>query len=109
MITAKELYGTYPHQQMRMYLLHTFPLDTPRQTGVRLAALVKKFLRNRNAQHPFDNFIPRNVDEAFVWDETPEGWGFWHEVQEFRPARADVPNPVKAAKEAPRKKVGWWA
>lgn len=108
MITAKQLNGTYPHQQMRGYLRQTHPDDTPQQHGARLSALVKKWLTNYHAEidgawRVEQDGVPIDIDNSFTCGNTPEGFGFWAAINRFGPIEA----PVKA-KAAPRKKVGWW-
>ena len=113
MVTAKELLGTYPHQQMRAYLKGKFPQDTPKQHGARLSALVKKWLHNyHNELNGWwrlldDNGVPRDIDNSFTWGGTPEGHEFWANIH-----RLELPRPMpmaKKVKDKPRKKVGWWA
>ena len=111
MITAKQLYNTYPHKQMRMYVEATFNrISWPSE----LSKLTRKFLRNFRDQdggwdlHDVDA-IPRNIDAAFTWGDTPEGHDFWRRIGDYRPAPI-VPKVAKpkAAVPAPKKSVGWW-
>lgn len=111
MITAKQLYNTYPHKQMRMYVEATFDrISWPSE----LSKLTRKFLRNFKAQgggwyrHDVD-VVPRDIDAAFTWAGTPEGYDFWAIISNYRPAAVElgVVKP-KAAVPAPKKKVGWW-
>lgn len=136
MITAKQLYDTYPHQQMRMYVQATHPALNAKQQAPILGALVKKFLFNfNNDPHggdgwnggvPLDllNEVPGNVYSAFVWADTPEGLDFWAEINRYRPGfplpprpmRLDEDDPVaepaalaaKPVKKPAKKRVGWW-
>lgn len=133
MITAKQLKDTYPHRQMRMYIEDLHVGKPASYRAAMLGALVKKFLFNfnnePNAPH-WKNFdqVPDNVEIAFLWLNTPEGQDFWERVNDFVPEVAAVPQPnpwamafkglvgkpvkiklPKAAKAAPKKRVGWWA
>lgn len=138
MITAKQLNGTYPHRQMRMYIEDQYAHMTPEGRAAKLGALVKKFLFNFNknphggnrwGQKGIDE-VPDNIDEAFLWADTPEGFDFWEHIQDFRPQAEEAriaPGPwdvpafaagfeelvgkpvkVKLPKAAPKKRIGWW-
>lgn len=105
MITAKQLYNTFPHRQMRGYIEQEYPQLTRMERGQKLAALTRKFLHNCGELEE----VPRNIDAAFVWIATPEGHDFWETIDGVRPA-APVARMAKA-KPAPvvaKKKVGWW-
>lgn len=131
MITAKQLNGTYPHRQMRMYIEDKYPDANAYTRGAHLAALVKKFLFNfQNNPHGGAGWVqagiddvPENIDQAFVWEDTPEGHNFWRDVQGFAPPAdiiLDGAAPFEglfgkkaklkvAAPKAPLKKqIGWW-
>lgn len=130
MITAKQLNGTYPHRQMRMYIEDKYPDANAYTRGAHLAALVRKFLlnfqKNPHGGAGWEEFgveeVPRNIDEAFVWGDTPEGHNFWRDINEFDPhlgiffqevgPAEPVAKKVKikvVAPEAPLKKqIGWW-
>lgn len=114
MITAKQLYNTYPHRQMRGYIEQEYPQLTRMERGQKLAALTRKFLRNCGELEE----VPRNIADAFAWRATPEGHDFWGDINNviLRPDPVDlhliapVARMVKA-KPAPvvaKKKVGWW-
>lgn len=105
MITAKQLHNTFPHRQMRGYIEQEYPQLTRMERGQKLAALTRKFLHNCGELEE----VPRDIDAAFVWEETPEGHEFWRAISDMRPAKMAA-RMVKA-KPAPvvaKKKVGWW-
>lgn len=133
MITAKQLYNTYPHRQMRMYIEAQYPLDTPAQQAAKLGALVKKFLFNFEFADGFHqeqenlDVVPESITAAFEWETTAEGHHFWYRIHEYKPAPQEVPAVIvgpgpledligkpakvklpKAVKAAPKKRVGWW-
>ena len=121
MITAKQLRNTYPHKQMRMFIEREYPQAGPVERGRKLADLTRKFLRNYDALDG-GNVVPRNVDAAFIWGNTPEGHDFWGAISDMQPiieqeeiVFADWPAPpppeARPAKVKPvvaKKKVGWW-
>lgn len=115
MITAKQLKDTYPHRQMRMYIDAEYPGLEPALKAARFGALVKKFLLNFN-ENPHGGGgwdqrvieeVPDNIDEAFLWANTPEGHDFWKHINSFMPVEiVEAPKPAKG--KAPKKRVGWW-
>lgn len=117
MITAKQVYGTYPHVQMRWYIERTKPEATKAQKAASLGQLVGKFVANHNAQNPDLLMVIDNVDAAFVWDNTQEGFNYWEEVSRLVPQefvdqwlKPEKPIKVKLPPPAPKlKQVGWWA
>lgn len=105
MITAKQLHNTYPHRQMREYIEREHPQLTRMERGQKLAALTRKFLRNCGELEE----VPRNIDAAFLWADTPEGHEFWRAISDVHPARVVVRMAkVKPAPVIAKKKVGWW-
>lgn len=110
MITAKQLKDTYPHRQMRMYIEDEYAHMTPEGRAAKLGALVKKFLTNFKNQ--FDGWeepevVPRDIDGAFTWQDTPEGHAFWRKINGYAPEEiVEIVKPVKA--KAPKKRIGWW-
>ncbi|MNJ28526.1 hypothetical protein D3C77_230640 [compost metagenome] len=131
MITAKQLNGTYPHRQMRMYIEDKYPDANAYTRGAHLAVLVKKFLFNfQNNPHGGIgarvgdiDVVPRNIDEAFIWGNTPEDHNFWRDIHGFEPPVDIFPDEAApfeglfgkkaklkvAAPKAPLKKqIGWW-
>ena len=117
MITAKQLFGSAAHVQLRYYIWQTMPEADDFKKAAALGALVKKFVANRNDQHPHENDLPESVDEAFIWSDTNEGHEFWREIEpeflipeEFFNKWLGKPKPVKQPKQqAPKpKRVGWW-
>lgn len=131
MITAKQLKDTYPHKQMRMYIEDLYPGATLAQRAAHLGALVKKFLFNF-AIDPHGGFgdkdeVPKDINTAFIWGDTPEGQKFWGCIHDYEPVEEVLPPPrdnpwvidgfeelvgkkakVKLPKAAPKKVVGWW-
>lgn len=113
MITAKQLKDTYPHRQMRMYIEDEYRHMTPQGKAAQLGALVKKFLKNFEADvgwGPRDlDEVPQDIDQAFTWEDTPEGFEFWRHIHRdiFVPVEiVEAPKPAKG--KAPKKRVGWW-
>lgn len=129
MFTAKQLKDTYPHKQMRRYIEATVADAAKRPAA--LGQLVKKFMANCEKQ--FRGFgVPNNVDAAFSWANTPEGYGFWAIINAHVPKEAAKAKPVivdfeaafapfeppvapvapkkedKAAPKPAPKQVGWW-
>ena len=121
MITAKQVYGTYPHVQMRWYIERTKPEATKAAKAAFLGQLVGKFVANCNAQHDYRDDVPADIDVAFTWDDTQEGHNYWAEVnrhanmpEEFvdqwlRQAKPKVMKVPVAAPAPKLKRVGWWA
>lgn len=112
MITAKQLKDTYPHRQMRAYIEDEYAHMTPQGQAAKLGGLVKKFLKNFELQagvwvRPDPEIVPRDIDEAFTWADTPEGHEFWRHINSFMPVEiVEAPKPAKG--KAPKKRVGWW-
>lgn len=129
MITAKQLNGTYPHRQMRMYIENKYPDAHAYTRGAHLTVLVKKFLKNFEDQAGgWDlgdvDVVPRDIDAAFTWEDTPEGQVFWQIINDMQPEQVVPGNnlwvdwgapavAVKKAKAAApkaplKKQIGWW-
>lgn len=133
MITAKQLNGTHPHQQMRLYIDTIYPDKGAADKAGYLSSLVKKFLFNfENDPHgglgagPGDpDILPDNITNAFIWGDTPEGHEFWLRVSRMEPVNPvqdnnpwvewDAAPKVKKAKgkaaapkAPPKKQIGWW-
>jgi hypothetical protein len=114
MLTAKMLYNTYAHKQMRMYIDQEYAQLPHWMRSQKLGQLTKKFLHNFADQFRGDQDlvgVPGNIDEAFTWEDTPEGHEFWKRICGMMPEEGVMaaPKRAKVAKApAPKKKVGWW-
>lgn len=97
MITAKDLYGTKAHDQLRAFINLNFPQFTAGQRSYRLGLLTRRFISNANDTS--------SVIAAFVWGGTPEGHDFWSDVH-YCHISDNWPANVGKAKKA--KPVGWW-
>lgn len=112
MINAKQVFGTYPHVQMRWYVEQTVADEARRP--YELSQLVKKYVNNCNEQNG-DDEVQFDIDASFIWDDTPEGHGFWqgisaHVPEHFKDQWLKRPKVKKqpAAKPVKPKRVGWW-
>lgn len=122
---------TRAFKQMKAYINYKHKGFAESTRRKKLNELVRKFMRNYEAQHPGVPITHKlHVDQAFVWANTEEGHNFWSEIdaglwlneedheeedeEDAQPVWREVPVPqVKAPdpeqpKEAPARKVGWW-
>lgn len=116
MINAKQVYGTYPHVQMRWHIEQLMGGEPAAKKAQALGRLVTKYIRNCNEQEEDRDHVAADIDQSFTWEDTPEGHNFWSTIN-----RRDVPQVFldqwlkqpRAKKEipkaAPKKRVGWWA
>lgn len=111
MINAKQVFGTYPHVQMRWYIARTVADEARRP--YELGQLVKKYVYNCNEQNE-DDEVKVDIDSSFIWDDTPEGHAFWsvisqHVPEHFKDMWLKEPRAKKPiAKPIKPKRVGWW-
>ena len=102
MITAKALYGTKAHDQLRAFINLNFPQLTAGQRSYRLGLLTRWFISNFDSWYPVQD---PSVINAFTWNDTPEGHNFWANVHYCR-INDNWPTNVGKVKKA--KPVGWW-
>lgn len=119
-------------EQMKGYINHKHNGLAESTRRKKLNELVRKFMRNCEAQHPGVPITPfLSVDQAFIWARTEEGHDFWNDIEVYllmrdeedeewedeedvQPVMEEAPVlQVKAPapeqpKEAPARKVGWW-
>ena len=112
MINAKQVFGTYPHVQMRWHIARTVADEARRP--YELGQLVKKFVFNHNDQNDFDE-VQESIDASFTWADTPEGHAFWSDISQhvpehFKDQWLKQPKVKKQlmAKPIKPKRVGWW-
>lgn len=117
MINAKQVYGTYPHVQMRFHIGQLMGNESAGKKAAALGRLVGKYIYNCNDQEEERDYVENNIDASFTWDDTPEGHDFWSEVHRHKiPAEFEdawlkrvVPRRAKVIKPAVlKKRVGWW-
>lgn len=107
MITLQMMKGTGPYNQMQRYIAGVHKGLTPQQRAGKFTALLKQYVKNVNTLEPYTAAVKKTVCSSFKWDETPEGWKFWNEVDHHKAVKAVAPKPpvveqpAKVAPQAP--------